>query len=123
MLACLFIYLRYDYLLLMVMLRNIRHPVYLFCYSALVKSRVDEFYNDQDRDIFAVFVNVVVNMSGVRKKINRSAVFKQRTKNDDNAELSKSVVISARKSGRLNLSSRGLSTGTCTETIYAYVSK
>lgn len=50
-------------------------------------------------------------MSGVKKKGNRSAVFKQRTKNDDNAELSKSVIIRARKTGQLNLSSKGLSTG------------
>ncbi|EFN80907.1 Leucine-rich repeat-containing protein 40 [Harpegnathos saltator] len=48
-------------------------------------------------------------MSGVKKKANHLAVFKQRTKNDDDAELSKSAIISARKTGRLNLSSRGLS--------------
>ncbi|XP_014470905.1 PREDICTED: leucine-rich repeat-containing protein 40-like [Dinoponera quadriceps] len=47
-------------------------------------------------------------MSGVKKKINHLAVFKQRTKNDDDAELSKSSIVSARKNGRLNLSSRGL---------------
>ncbi|XP_072754950.1 leucine-rich repeat-containing protein 40 isoform X2 [Anoplolepis gracilipes] len=40
----------------------------------------------------------------------RIVVFKQRTKNDDNAELSKSIIIRARKTGRLNLSSKGLST-------------
>ncbi|KAM0729669.1 Leucine-rich repeat-containing protein 40 [Formica fusca] len=49
-------------------------------------------------------------MSGVKKKSNHLAVFKQRTKNDDNAELSKSVIIRARKTGQLNLSSKGLST-------------
>ncbi|KOX78634.1 Leucine-rich repeat-containing protein 40 [Melipona quadrifasciata] len=45
-------------------------------------------------------------MSGMKKKANHLAVFKKRTKNDDNAELSD--IISARKSGNLNLSSRGL---------------
>lgn len=50
-------------------------------------------------------------MSGVKKKANHSAVFKKRTKNDDNAELSEIIIISARKSGNLNLSSRGLFTG------------
>ncbi|XP_033364700.1 leucine-rich repeat-containing protein 40-like [Bombus vosnesenskii] len=49
-------------------------------------------------------------MSGVKKKANHSAVFKKRTKNDDNAELSEIIIISARKSGNLNLSSRGLFT-------------
>nr|XP_031826969.1 leucine-rich repeat-containing protein 40-like [Nomia melanderi]XP_031826970.1 leucine-rich repeat-containing protein 40-like [Nomia melanderi] len=49
-------------------------------------------------------------MSGVKKKINHLAVFKQRTKNDDNAELSEVNIISARNSGNLNLSSRGLYT-------------
>ncbi|KAL6444717.1 hypothetical protein ACFW04_002054 [Cataglyphis niger] len=49
-------------------------------------------------------------MSGVKKKSNHLAVFKQRTKNDDNAELSKSIIIRARKTGQLNLSSKGLST-------------
>jgi hypothetical protein len=52
-------------------------------------------------------------MSGVRKKVNQLAVFKQRTKKDDNAELSKNIIVSARKTGRLNLSSRGMSTGIC----------
>ncbi|KAK2578307.1 hypothetical protein KPH14_002583 [Odynerus spinipes] len=45
------------------------------------------------------------------KKIHHCAVFKPRTKNDDNAELSNSMIISARKTGQLNLSSRGLFTG------------
>ncbi|XP_076239569.1 leucine-rich repeat-containing protein 40 [Calliopsis andreniformis] len=49
-------------------------------------------------------------MSGVKKKVNHLSVFKQRTKNDDNAELSEAVIMSARKSGDLNLSSRGLYT-------------
>ncbi|XP_012540763.1 leucine-rich repeat-containing protein 40 isoform X2 [Monomorium pharaonis] len=50
-------------------------------------------------------------MSGVRrKKANHLAVFKQRTKNEDNDELSRSLIIGARKTGRLNLSSKGLST-------------
>jgi len=52
-------------------------------------------------------------MSGVRKKVNQLAVFKQRTKKDDNAELSKNIIVSARKTGRLSLSSRGMSTGIC----------
>lgn len=52
-------------------------------------------------------------MSDVKKKVNHFAVFKQRTKNDDNAELSEIIIISARKSGNLNLSSRGLYTGIC----------
>lgn len=51
-------------------------------------------------------------MSGVKKKINHAAVFKPRTKNEDNAELSEEIILAARKSGNLNLSSRGLSTGT-----------
>ncbi|XP_029177180.1 leucine-rich repeat-containing protein 40-like [Nylanderia fulva] len=46
----------------------------------------------------------------VKKRSNSLAVFKQRTKNDDNAELSTSVIIRARKTGRLNLSSKGLAT-------------
>ncbi|XP_011689782.1 PREDICTED: leucine-rich repeat-containing protein 40-like [Wasmannia auropunctata] len=45
-----------------------------------------------------------------RKKANHLAVFKRRTKNEDNDELSRSFIIGARKTGRLNLSSRGLST-------------
>ncbi|XP_043249061.1 leucine-rich repeat-containing protein 40-like isoform X2 [Colletes gigas] len=49
-------------------------------------------------------------MSGVKKRINHLAVYKQRTKHDDNAELSEVVIISARKTGNLNLSSRGLYT-------------
>ncbi|KZC08775.1 PREDICTED: leucine-rich repeat-containing protein 40-like [Dufourea novaeangliae] len=49
-------------------------------------------------------------MSGVKKKINHLAVFKQQTKNEDNAELSEVNIISARKTGNLNLSSRGLCT-------------
>ncbi|XP_076278616.1 leucine-rich repeat-containing protein 40 isoform X1 [Lasioglossum baleicum] len=49
-------------------------------------------------------------MSSVKKNINHLAVFKQRTKNDDNAELSEVNIIAARKSGVLNLSSKGLST-------------
>lgn len=53
------------------------------------------------------------DMSGIKKKVNHLAVFKQRTKNDDNAELSDVVIISARKTGHLNLSSRGLYTGIC----------
>lgn len=61
-------------------------------------------------------------MSGVKKKSNHLAVFKQRTRNDDNAELSTSVIIRARKTGRLNLSSKGLSTGIFANTIYAYPS-
>lgn len=50
-------------------------------------------------------------MSGIRKKANHLAVFKRRSKNEDNAELSRSVILGARKTGRLNLSSKGLSTG------------
>lgn len=50
-------------------------------------------------------------MSKSKKKINHCAVFKQRTKNDDNAELSNSMIICARKTGQLSLSSRGLFTG------------
>uniref|UniRef100_V9IBX9 Leucine-rich repeat-containing protein 40 n=1 Tax=Apis cerana TaxID=7461 RepID=V9IBX9_APICE len=49
-------------------------------------------------------------MSGMKKKVYHSAVFKKRTKNDDNAELSEVIIISARKNGNLNLSSRGLFT-------------
>ncbi|XP_078050920.1 leucine-rich repeat-containing protein 40 [Augochlora pura] len=49
-------------------------------------------------------------MSGIRKKLNHLAVFKQRTKNDDNAELSEVNIISARNTGNLNLSSKGLYT-------------
>ncbi|XP_043786589.1 leucine-rich repeat-containing protein 40-like [Apis laboriosa] len=49
-------------------------------------------------------------MSDMKKKIHHSAVFKKRTKNDDNAELSEVIIISARKNGNLNLSSRGLFT-------------
>ncbi|KAL6255824.1 hypothetical protein P5V15_013067 [Pogonomyrmex californicus] len=49
-------------------------------------------------------------MSGVKKKVNHQAVFKRRTKNEDNAELSRSVILEARKTGHLNLSSKGLST-------------
>ncbi|EFN72743.1 Leucine-rich repeat-containing protein 40 [Camponotus floridanus] len=49
-------------------------------------------------------------MNGVKKKSNHLAVFKQRTRSDDNAELSKSIIIRARKTGQLNLSSKGLST-------------
>lgn len=56
---------------------------------------------------------VPVSMSGVKKKINHKAVFKRRTKKDDNAELSKGIIVSARKTGQLNLSSRGMSTGIC----------
>lgn len=55
-------------------------------------------------------------MSGVKRKVNHLAVFKQRTKNDDDDELSGSVVVSARKTGILNLSSKGLSTGIRTRT-------
>lgn len=50
-------------------------------------------------------------MSGVKKKGNHLAVFKQRTRSDDDAELSRSIIIRARKTGQLNLSSKGLSTG------------
>lgn len=50
-------------------------------------------------------------MSSMKKKVYHSAVFKKRTKNDDNAELSEVIIISARKNGNLNLSSRGLFTG------------
>lgn len=46
-----------------------------------------------------------------KKFTNYSAVFKSRTKNDDNEELSERIIISARKSGQLDLSSKGLSTG------------
>ncbi|XP_035741438.1 leucine-rich repeat-containing protein 40-like isoform X1 [Vespa mandarinia] len=49
-------------------------------------------------------------MSKSKKKFNHCAVFKQRTKNDDNAELSNSMILCARKTGQLNLSSRGLFT-------------
>ncbi|KAG7207977.1 hypothetical protein KM043_009557 [Ampulex compressa] len=49
-------------------------------------------------------------MSGVRKKINHSSVFKPRTKDEDDAELSEAVVLLARKTGQLNLSSKGLFT-------------
>ncbi|XP_015176087.1 PREDICTED: leucine-rich repeat-containing protein 40-like [Polistes dominula] len=49
-------------------------------------------------------------MSKYKKKINHCAVFKQRTKNDDNDELSNSMIMRARKTGQLNLSSRGLFT-------------
>lgn len=51
-------------------------------------------------------------MSGAKKKANHLAIFKQRTKTDDNAEVSDITIISARKTGNLNLSSRGLFTGT-----------
>lgn len=50
-------------------------------------------------------------MSDMKKKVYHSAVFKKRTKNDDNAELSEVIIISARKNGNLNLSSKGLFTG------------
>ncbi|CAK9797133.1 Leucine-rich repeat-containing protein 40 [Anthophora plagiata] len=49
-------------------------------------------------------------MSDVKRRVNHLAVFKQRTRNDDNAELSENIVLSARKTGNLNLSSRGLFT-------------
>ncbi|XP_011061287.1 PREDICTED: leucine-rich repeat-containing protein 40-like [Acromyrmex echinatior] len=49
-------------------------------------------------------------MSDIRKKANHLAVFKRRTKNEDNNELSRSIIIGARKTGQLNLSSKGLST-------------
>ncbi|XP_017883723.1 leucine-rich repeat-containing protein 40-like [Ceratina calcarata] len=49
-------------------------------------------------------------MSGAKKRINHLAVFKRRTKNDDNAELSEDIILSARKTGNLDLSSRGLFT-------------
>ncbi|XP_024938101.1 leucine-rich repeat-containing protein 40 isoform X3 [Cephus cinctus] len=49
-------------------------------------------------------------MSVTRNRINHRSVFKPRTKNDDNAELSEDMVISARKTGQLNLSTKGLST-------------
>ncbi|XP_012055191.1 PREDICTED: leucine-rich repeat-containing protein 40-like [Atta cephalotes] len=49
-------------------------------------------------------------MSDVRKKANHLAIFKRRTKNEDNNELSRSIIIGARKTGQLNLSSKGLST-------------
>ncbi|XP_012286485.1 leucine-rich repeat-containing protein 40 isoform X2 [Orussus abietinus] len=49
-------------------------------------------------------------MNSTRKKINHQSVFKPRTKCDDNSELSSEMIISARKTGQLNLSSRGLAT-------------
>ncbi|KAG5323952.1 LRC40 protein, partial [Acromyrmex heyeri] len=49
-------------------------------------------------------------MSDIRKKANHLAIFKRRTKNEDNNELSRSIIIGARKTGQLNLSSKGLST-------------
>ena len=50
------------------------------------------------------------NMSDAKKKVDHLAIFKQRTKTDDNAEMSEVTIISARKTGNLNLSSRGLFT-------------
>ncbi|OXU30630.1 hypothetical protein TSAR_003644 [Trichomalopsis sarcophagae] len=44
-----------------------------------------------------------------KRKINNLCVFRQRTKNDDNSELSMDIVLTARKTGKLCLSSRGLS--------------
>lgn len=46
-----------------------------------------------------------------KKYVNHLSVFKQRTKKDDNNELSERIIITARKTGELNLSSKGLSTG------------
>ncbi|XP_066582392.1 leucine-rich repeat-containing protein 40-like [Prorops nasuta] len=47
-------------------------------------------------------------MSGSKKKINHRTLFKKRTQNDDNEELTHKVIISARKTGNLNLSSKGI---------------
>ena len=50
--------------------------------------------------------------SGIRSRIiNSQSVFRQRTKNDDNSELSSEIVIGARRTGKLCLASRGLATG------------
>ena len=46
-----------------------------------------------------------------KKLLNHRALFKKRTKNDDDVELSYTIIIEARKSGQLNLSSRGLASG------------
>lgn len=45
------------------------------------------------------------------KKFNNAAIFKKRTTNDDNIELTHTIVVNARKTGELNFSSRGLSSG------------
>lgn len=50
-------------------------------------------------------------MKASKRKINNTSVFKLRTKNDDNNELSLDIVLNARKTGKLTLSSKGLSTG------------
>ncbi|XP_034182833.1 leucine-rich repeat-containing protein 40 [Osmia lignaria lignaria] len=56
------------------------------------------------------YVSTKNNMSDAKKKVDHLAIFKQRTKTDDNAEMSEVTIISARKTGNLNLSSRGLFT-------------
>lgn len=51
-------------------------------------------------------------MKSARKRIvNHRAVFKQRTKTDDNQELSFELIIATRKTGQLDLSGRGLTSG------------
>lgn len=52
-----------------------------------------------------------INVDKRKKFVNHLAVFKPRTKKDDNNELSERIIITARKTGELNLSSRGLATG------------
>ncbi|XP_034950700.1 leucine-rich repeat-containing protein 40-like [Chelonus insularis] len=51
-------------------------------------------------------------MSAVRRKdrVNHLAVFKPRTKKDDNNELSERIIVEARRTGELTLSGRGLAT-------------
>ena len=49
--------------------------------------------------------------SGRQKVTNRQAVFKPRTTKDDNDELSLELIISARKSGQLSLTGRGMASG------------
>ena len=46
-----------------------------------------------------------------KRKINNLSVFRPRTRSDDNSELSLDIVLSARKTGKLSLTSRGLSSG------------
>lgn len=52
-------------------------------------------------------------ISAKSKRIaNHRALFKPRTKTDDDDELSYRLIMTARKTGKLNLVSRGLATGT-----------
>lgn len=52
-----------------------------------------------------------MSVQGKKKYVNHLALFKLRTKKDDNNELPERIIINARKSGELNLTSKGLATG------------